>query len=351
MKKSASGYTLNELAAQLQAELCGDPDHIIKGVATVENAKVDQITFISDAAYRRHLSTTQAGAVIVPEDLRNEYGGNRLVVDNPYLSYARLSGLFCRRNKLPAGVHPTAAVDPSARVHESAAIGPHCIVEADCDIGAGAELGAGVFIGSRSQIGSDCLLYPKVTIYHDVRLGERVTIHAASVIGSDGFGFAPTAEGWEKIYQLGGVVVGNNVEIGAGCTIDRGAITNTEIGNGVIIDNQVHIAHNVKIGERTAIAGCCGIAGSTEIGARCLLGGGVLINGHLKVCDDVKFNGASVVTKSIREPGAYSSGTPLQPVKLWQKTAVRVGQLNPLFERVRNLENQLNTKPETGDER
>jgi UDP-3-O-[3-hydroxymyristoyl] glucosamine N-acyltransferase len=333
-----NSYRLGDLAELLGAQLQGDPEYRIDGLAKIENAQGSDITFVSGKAYLKYLAQTAAGAVLLRPEWSAEYSGNCLLLKDPYWGYARLSGLFSQRPNPMPGIHPTAVVSESATIAPSASIGAHCVVEAEAVIGGHTELAPGVFVGARTMIGENCRLYPNVTIYHDISIGNAVTIHSATVIGSDGFGFAPSADGWEKIHQLGGVVIGNNVEIGSGCTLDRGALSDTVIEQGVIIDNQVHIAHNVRIGEFTAIAGCCGIAGSTEIGAHCLLGGSVNISGHLKIADHVQFNGASVVTKSIREPGTYSSGTPLQPARQWQKNAVRFGHLNDLFDRVKKIE-------------
>ena len=343
-------YRLIELAERIGAQLQGDPELCIDGLATIDQAQASQISFVAGKAYEKYVSGSTAGALILRPELAVSYSGNCLVVQDPYWAYAHLSGLFTRRPSLPPGIHPTAVIAGSAVVAASAAIGPHCVVEAGATVGEHTELIAGVTIGANARVGSNCLLYPQVTIYYDVAIGDGVTIHSATVIGSDGFGFAPCAQGWEKIHQLGGVRIGNNVEIGAGCTIDRGAIGDTVIAQGVIIDNQVHIAHNVKIGEYSAIAGCCGIAGSTEIGARCLMGGSVNVSGHLKIADGVQFNGASVVTRSITEPGIYASGTPLQSVKQWRRNAVRFGQLDALFERVKDLESDRNTHSNENDE-
>lgn len=342
-------FSLAELSDILGAQLQGDPAHRITGLSDLEHAQVSQLSFIASKSYEKWLKKTAAGALLLRPELAVQCQGNCLVVDNPYWAYARLSGYFSQRPRAKPGVHPTAVVAETAEVDATASVGPHCVIEEGARVGARTELGAGVYIGANSQIGDDCLFYPKVTIYHGVSVGHRVSIHSATVIGSDGFGFAPRKDGWEKIHQLGAVTIGDDVEIGAGCTIDRGAITNTEIARGVIIDNQVHIAHNVKIGARTAIAGCTGIAGSTEVGADCLFGGSVNINGHLKIADHVQFNGAAVVTRSISEPGAYASGTPLQPVRQWRKNAVRFGHLDTLFERVKRIENG-ETSERTGED-
>lgn len=229
-------------------------------------------------------------------------------------------------------------VHPSAVIGEGARIGPQCVIEANAHIGKGCQLIAQVFIGEGAHLGEDCVLFPHVVVYHQVQLGHRVRVQANTTLGSDGFGYAPSGHGWQKIHQLGGLIIGNDVEIGANTAIDRGALTPTEIADGAILDNQIHIAHNVKIGKNTAIAGCVGIAGSTHIGANCTMGGFVAINGHLKIGDNVHFNGGSIVTQSIEGPGQYSSGTPLQEAKTWRRNSVRFGQLDEWVKRIKALE-------------
>jgi UDP-3-O-[3-hydroxymyristoyl] glucosamine N-acyltransferase len=238
-------------------------------------------------------------------------------------------------------VHPSAMVDPTARLGRDVVVGPHASVAAEAILGDSVILEAGVRVGAGATVGEGSHLYGNVVLYHGVKLGSQCIVHANSTIGSDGFGFARGPEGWEKIHQLGSVVIGDRVEIGAGVTIDRGALGDTRIADGVIIDNQVHIAHNCEIGERTAIAGCVGFAGSTTVGADCTFAGQVGVSGHLRICDNVHFTGQARVTASISEPGTYASGTPLQPARQWGKNAVRFGQLQELAERVKALEAAL----------
>ena len=335
MKES---YTLKELAEFLQGQWQGNPDIVVDGIASLGQAKPNHLSFLSKKQFESHLAGTAAGIVIVKHDISPPPHLNLIRVGNPYHAYALVSRLFCRRARLAAGIHPSATVDPSARIAKTAAIGPNCVIGADVTVGENTEVRAGVAIGAGSRLGADCIIYPNVVIYDDVRIGDRVTIHGCTVIGADGFGFAHSAEGWIKIYQLGGVDIGSDVEIGASCTIDRGALDDTVIEDGVIIDNQVHIAHNCQIGKRTAIAGCTGIAGSTKIGADCTIGGLVGISGHLTIADNVHFNGSSVVTRSITEPGTNGSGTVIQDVKTWRKNAVRFGQLEQWVERIKKLE-------------
>lgn len=333
-----TGFSLRHLAEYLQADWSGDPDVSVSGIANLAHAEPHQLAFLSKKQFAAYLNSTRAGIVIVKDDMVAPQGLNLLRVPNPYSAYATVSRLFCRRPPQPRGIHPSAAVDPTAMISPTASIGPGCSIAAEVEIGENTEILPGAVIGAGSRLGANCIIYPNVVIYHGVVLGDRVTVHSNTVIGADGFGFARSGSEWIKIYQLGGVRIGNDVEIGASTTIDRGAIDDTVIGDGVIIDDQVHIAHNCVIGRGTAIAGCTGIAGSTEIGADCTLGGLVAISGHLKIADNVHFNGSTVVTRSISEPGIYSSGTVIQEVHTWRKNAVRFGQLDQWVERIKKLE-------------
>lgn len=334
----ARSYSLKVLAEYLDCQWCGNPQASVCGVGNLTAATPDQLSFVSRKRYVPYLADTCAGIVIVKEGTDVPEHLNVLFVEDPYLAYARLSALFDQRPRQPNGIHPSAVVHETAEVDSTASVGPNCVIEAYAEVGAETELLSGAVVGPYAKVGKNCLLYANVSIYHGVDIGDRVIIHSNTTIGSDGFGFAPSAEGWSKIQQLGSVIIGDDVEIGACTAIDRGALDDTVIGTGVIIDNQVHIAHNVKIGERTAIAGCVGIAGSTTIGANCTLGGFVAINGHLNICDGVHFNGGTVVTKSVAEPGAYSSGTIMQDVKTWRKNAVRLSQLDEWVGRIKKLE-------------
>ena len=333
--------SLAQIAQEIDAELIGDPNYSLDGLASLESATASQLSFLSDKKYKSALAETCAGAVIVAQFVESENLKNQLIVKNPYVAYAKVSALFATKPPASLAIHPTAVVSKHARLGIDVSVGANCVIEDDVVLEDGCEVLAGTFIGARSVVGAASLLYPNVTIYHDIKIGRSCIIHGGTVVGSDGFGFAPTDDGWLKIQQLGGVTIGNNVEIGSNTAIDRGALTDTIIEDGVIIDNQVHLAHNVKIGARTAIAGRCAIAGSTTIGARCTMGGCVAINGHIEIVDDVHLNGATVVTKSIKEPGVYSSGTLMQDVKQWRKTAVRVSQLEEWVARIKKLEEQL----------
>ncbi|MDN6857184.1 UDP-3-O-(3-hydroxymyristoyl)glucosamine N-acyltransferase [Pseudomonas sp. CAN2814] len=342
-------FTLAELAAQLDAELRGDPAQVIRGLATLQEAGADQLTFLANPQYRKFLADSQAGAVLLTAADAEGFAGNALIVANPYLAYAGLSHQFDRKPKAPVGIHPTAVVDEAAQVDATASVGPYVVIEAGAVIGANVTLGAHCFVGARSVIGDGGWLAPRVTLYHDVRIGKRVVIQSGAVLGGEGFGFANHKGIWQKIAQIGGVTLGDDVEIGANTTIDRGALSDTLVGNGVKLDNQIMIAHNVQIGDHTAMAGCCGISGSAKIGKHCMLAGGVGLVGHIEICDNVFVTGMTMVTRSITEPGSYSSGTAMQPAAEWKKSAARIRQLDDMARRLQQLEKRLAAVTPSGD--
>ena len=333
--------TLGAIAEALGARLNGDADLTVTGIATLQSAEPGQITFLANASYARYLADTRASAVILNEAFADQCPTNVLVMENPYLGYARLSHWFDPAGRPAAGIHPSATVDPSASVAASASIAAGVVVEAEAVIGDGVVIGAGSFIGARSQVGDDSRLWANVTLYHDVRIGERCIVHSGAVLGADGFGFANDRGVWHKIAQIGGVRVGNDVEIGANTTIDRGALDDTVIGDGVKLDNQIQIAHNVQIGAHTAIAACVGIAGSTTIGEYCIFGGGSGVGGHLEIADRVHLTGMTMVTRSLNEPGVYSSGTGVESNRHWRKSVVRFRQLDDMARRLKELEKKL----------
>ncbi|PLW70515.1 UDP-3-O-(3-hydroxymyristoyl)glucosamine N-acyltransferase [Pseudohalioglobus lutimaris] len=332
--------SLGELAQRFDLELSGDPDRSVSGLATLASAGADEIGFLSNKKYVSQLATTRAAAVILHPDLVDECPVWTLATEHPYVAFARITAVFDRSPPAAAGIHPSAVVSPDATIAADASIGPNAVVEAGAGIGAGALVGANAYIGHDSFVGAGTRINPGVVIYHDVRVGERCQVHSQAVLGADGFGFAPGPEGWEKIHQLGGVRIGNDVEIGACTTIDRGALDHTVIEDGAIIDNLVQIAHNCHIGKNTAIAGCTGLAGSTIIGANCTLAGGVGVVGHVEICDGVHVTGMTMVTRSITEPGSYSSGTPMAATRDWRKNAVRFSQLERIQQRLAALEKQ-----------
>ncbi|WP_417581781.1 UDP-3-O-(3-hydroxymyristoyl)glucosamine N-acyltransferase [Nitrincola sp.] len=331
-------YRLSELAGHIGGQLSGDPDYCVLGLATLEDAQADQLSFFANPRYLKQLKASEAGAVLVHASAAAHVRHNAIVVDDPYLAYARLSQLFDWRDTIQPGICPTATVDATAQIDASAQICAQAVVGPDVIIEAGVYIAPHVVIGRGCRIGKDSRIEAGVVLYPDVVTGARVIIHSGSVLGADGFGFARHQQRWVKICQLGGVRIGDDVEIGAGVTIDRGALSPTRIEQGVKLDNQIQIAHNVVIGEHTAIAGCTGIAGSTRIGKRCTLAGMVGVTGHLTLADDTHVTAMSLVSKSIEKAGTYSSGTGLEPHQQWKRNVVRFRQLDELAKRVRSLE-------------
>ncbi|NWA03112.1 UDP-3-O-(3-hydroxymyristoyl)glucosamine N-acyltransferase [Pseudomonas gingeri] len=332
---------LGQLAEILGATLRGDPEKEITGLATLQEAGPAQLSFLANPQYRKYLADSQAGAVLLKTADAEAYAGDSLVVANPYLSYAGISHLFDPKPKAAPGIHPSAVVAADALVDPAASIGPFVVIESGARIGAGVTIGAQCFIGARCEIGEGGWLAPRVTLYHDVRIGKRVVIQSGAVLGGEGFGFANEKGIWHKIAQIGGVLVGDDVEIGVNTAIDRGALADTILGNGVKLDNQIQIAHNVQVGDHTAMAACCGISGSTKIGKHCMLAGGVGLVGHIEICDNVFLTGMTMVTHSITEPGSYSSGTAMQPAAEWRKSAARIRQLDDIARRLRQLEKRV----------
>lgn len=325
----------------------------VQGLGSLDHASQTEISFLSNSRLAASLLTTRAGAVVLTEaDWQSLLGDGAEVTptfvpvlcDAPYALYAMLAQWFDqhRLQQLPAGIHPTAIIHPSAQLADGVAIGPHCVVEADVHIGAGTRLGAHAVVGQGSRIGADCLLHARVTLYHRVNIGQRCIVHSGAVLGADGFGFAPdprdTQQSWIKIAQLGSVTVGNDVEIGANTTIDRGALDNTTIADGVKLDNQIMIGHNCQVGEHTAMAACVGVAGSTRIGARCTIGGAAMLSGHLVLGDDVHVSGGTAVTSDIATPGRYTGVYPYADHRNWKKNTAVVSQLAAIRRRLRQLE-------------
>jgi len=335
-------YTLGELAQLVNAQLAGDSNCKIHKVATLANAQAGDISFLSNSKYRGLVATSKASAVIVSEADRGLLAGNGLIAVDPYVTYAKVAAILYPDAKPKPGIHSTSVIDPTSNIDDSATIGPNSVIGKNVIIGAGCIIGPGCVIEDDVEIGNECRLVACVTLCHQVKIGERVIIHPGVVIGSDGFGLANDAGRWVKIPQVGSVNIGNDVEIGANTTIDRGAIDNTVIEDGVKLDNLIQIAHNVKIGKNTAMAAGSAVAGSVTIGANCQIGGKVGIVGHLEIADNVHVTAMSLVTNSIKDAGVYSSGTPLQPNKEWHRNAVRNKQLDQLFRRVTDLEKQLN---------
>jgi len=331
-------WTLEEIAQRVGATLRGEGDHVIDGLAPLTRAQANQLSFLANSLYLPALTTTHAGAVLLrPEDAAG-FQGRALIVGNPYAAYAQVSHYFDRTPKGETGIHPQACVSASSQIDPTASVAAFVTVADGAVIGPGSVIEAGAFVGARVQIGKDCRIRANAVVHHDCVLGDRVTIHSGAVIGDDGFGFAPGEGRWNKIAQIGRVILHDDVDIGSGTTVDRGALDDTLIHEGVIIDNLVHIGHNVEIGAHTAIAGCCGISGSTKLGAHCVLAGGVGLVGHIEVCDNVQITGMSMITKSITKPGSYSSGMAFERTENWRKSAVRVRGLDEMARRLRELE-------------
>ena len=345
--------TLQELAQHLDAELRGEPQFTITAVLPLDKAKNTHISFISDTKYASRISECEAGALIVTPEVAKEATGNLLVMADPYLGFAKAAQVFDTTPRPSPKIHPTAQVGKNAVLGHDVYIGPNVVLEDGVIIGDSAVVEAGVYIGQNSVVGDNCRIFPNTVLYHGVTLGKNCIIHANVVIGSDGFGYANEQGNWVKIPQLGGVVIGDNVEIGAHTAIDRGALEDTTIGNGVILDNHIHVAHNVDIGDFTAIAGCTAIAGSAKIGKYCTIAGRVSILGHLNICDKAHITATTFVNKSITKPGAYSSGTTHQDNKEWQKSAIRFRQLDTMWRKMKQLEKevlQLKNDRDTEDE-
>lgn len=332
---------LADLAQRLNAELHGDGDLVITGVASMHSAQANQITFLSNSRYRDQLSACQAGAVVLTQADLAFCPTAALVVANPYLTYALMAQVMDSTPLPASGIAPSAVIDPTARLGANVAIGANAVIEAGVELGDGVIIGAGCFVGKFSKIGAATRLWANVSVYHQVEIGAHCLVQSGTVIGSDGFGYANDRGNWVKIPQLGSVRIGDRVEIGACTTIDRGALDDTLIGNGVIIDNQCQIAHNVVIGDNTAVAGGVIMAGSLTIGRYCQIGGASVINGHMAICDRAVVTGMGMVMRPITEPGIYSSGIPLQPNKTWRKTAALVMNIDEINKRLKAVEKKV----------
>ena len=335
---AAKTFSLAALARHLGGTLTEGDDILVRGLSTLQSAGPESLSFFANGRYLHQLRETCAAAVLLAPEHRDDCPVPAILVDNPYLAFARASQLFDWRQAVTPGVHATAVVADDAQVDASAELGPHVVVESGAQIAAHAVIGPGSVVGRDCRIGENTRLEANVTLYANVRIGRDALIHSGTVIGADGFGFAPTPQGWEKVCQLGGVVVGDRVEIGSCVSIDRGALDDTVIGDGVKLDDQVLIAHNVVIGRDTAIAGCTAVAGSTRIGERCTIAGLSGITGHLQIADGTHVTAMSLVSRSIKQPGVYSSGTGLEPHRQWKRNVVRFRQLDELARRVRKLE-------------
>jgi UDP-3-O-[3-hydroxymyristoyl] glucosamine N-acyltransferase len=326
----SSPHTAATLAERFGLVLRGDGGQRVDGVATLARAGAHQLAFLANPRYRSQLADSRAGLVVMREEDADGYTGNALIAKDPYAAFAKISALFDHRPAVAPGIHPSAAIDSTAVVSPDASIGPFVSIGPHSRVDAGARIGPGCVIGEDCIVGAGSELVARVTLVRRVRLGQRVLIHPGAVLGADGFGLAMDHGHWLKVPQLGGVIVGDDCEIGANTTIDRGALDDTVLEDDVRLDNQIQIGHNVRIGAHTAMAGCSAVAGSATIGRYCLIGGGAGILGHLEVCDRVVVTAMSLVTSSIREPGEYSSGTPLMDNRSWRKSAARFKQLDAL---------------------
>jgi UDP-3-O-[3-hydroxymyristoyl] glucosamine N-acyltransferase len=312
-------YGLGELAVRFGLELRGDPALRVSHVATLSQASPGALSFLANSRYRRQLSGSQATAILVAPADADACPAAALIGPNPYLAYARIAALIHAPPPITPGIHPSAVVASDARIADSASVGPLSVIEAGVEVGERVQIGAGCTILAGALIGADSRLMPRVTVYPTARIGERCLLHSGAVIGADGFGFAPDGGTWTKVPQVGSVRIGDDVEIGANTTVDRGAIGDTVIENGAKLDNQIQVGHNVVIGAHTAIAACTGISGSTVIGQRCMIGGMVGFAGHLTIADDVSVTGCSLVSASIRQAGSYSSGMPTVETRAWRR--------------------------------
>jgi UDP-3-O-[3-hydroxymyristoyl] glucosamine N-acyltransferase len=329
---------LGELAAKFDCELVGDPDVTIDNVAGLQNAGPGSLSFLSNPKFRKQLAATGAAAVVLRAEDVDDSPTASLVSNNPYADYARMAGVIHPPPSYAAGIDASAVIAPTAEVSPTAHIAANVSIGDRSTIGENVYVGPGTVIGPDCNIANDCRLIANVTLVRDVRLGLRGILHPGAVIGADGFGNAMTPEGWIKVPQLGGVRIGNDVEIGANTTVDCGAIEDTVIEDGVRIDNLCHIGHNVYIGAHTAVAGMSGISGSATIGKRCLLAGQSGIVGHIKVCDDVVVSGKAVISKDVTEPGVYAGTFTAEPAREWNRKVARFRRLDQLIERVRKLE-------------
>jgi len=331
-----------ELARLLGGEAVGDADCLLRRVGSLAGADAETVSFLANPRYRSQLDDSAAGCVIVAPALREAVAGRRAAVlcDDPYLAFARLTQWWAARSR-PAvrpGVHASAVIESGAQIHPSASVGPLAYVAEGAVIGEHAVVAAQAHVGRDAEVGAGTRLMPRATLGDGCRIGARGLVHSGAVIGADGFGFAPDAGRWIKIEQLGGVRIGDDVEIGANTCIDRGALEDTVLGDGVKLDNLVQIGHNVQIGAHSAFAGCVGVAGSAKIGRHCTAGGGAIILGHLELVDHVHITAATVITRSILKPGQYSGLFPFDDNASWEKNAATLRQLHTLRERLRALE-------------
>ena len=338
--------TLGELVGRLGGELLGDPSVVVRQIASLDRAGEGELAFLVSPKYRAALEASRASAFILPAKAADFTDRPRILTPDPYLYFARAAQLFNPPKAVPAGVHPSAVV--GSELPASVAVGPNAVIGADCRIGEGCVIGSGCLIGDGVTIGAGSLLHAGVKVYDGCTIGARAILHSGAVIGADGLGFARDADKhWVKIPQIGGVVIGDDVEIGANTTVDRGALEDTVIGNGVKLDNLIHVAHNCRVGEDTIMAAMAGLAGSTTVGKRVQVGGKAGFSGHLEVGDDIVISADTNVTKSIDRPGVYTAMIPLQPHADWVKNFSHLRRLDAMAERVRELEKKLAEQDKT----
>lgn len=338
--KSLSQLTLGAIAKQIGATLKGDPDYVVTGLATLVSAMPHQVSFFANVRYRQQLGNCQAGAVILQPEHAKFFTGHCLLLDKPYVGYAKLSQAFDYKPPL-CGIVKTARIDPTAVLGRGINLAAGVVIGPYVTLGNCVSIGANTVVEAHAKVGDYTNIAANVTLYHRVKIGAQCIIHSGAVIGADGFGFAKDGCNWIKVAQLASVSIGDNVEIGAGTTIDRGALTDTIIGNGVKLDNQIQIGHNVQLGDSTAIAACTGIAGSTTLGKHCTVAGACGIAGHLTLVDDVHITAMSLVTHSIAKPGVYSSGTAMDNNHKWLRNATRFKQLEQMAKRIKHLELEI----------
>jgi len=331
-------WTLSQIAQHIDGIVQGDELYEIASVATLQNAQNNQLSFLSNKKYRKYLAETGAGVVIVSRDMVSDVPMHAIIVDDPYVAYAKAARFLNPEKIRRAGIHPSASVASDSSIHPSAYIGPQVVVGAGVTIAENVMVGPACVILDNVSIGEGSKLTANITLCDNVRIGKRAIIHPGVVIGADGFGIANDHGKWINVPQVGGVQIGDDVDIGANTTIDRGAIEDTFIADGVKLDNQIQVGHNTVIGENTVIAGCVGIAGSTIIGKNCIIGGGAGLGGHLELADGVMLTGMTMVTKSIKQAGSYSSGIPAEETHHWHKNVIRYRQMDKLAERVKQLE-------------
>ena len=322
--------TLTQLARVTDGKVIGDGKTVIHSVAPMHKATIGQITFLSNPKYAKYLACCKASVIMVKEDYVTLCPSNILVVDDPYVAFARVAGVFDTTPRSAMVIAPSAVIQDDAAIGINVSIGDNAVIESGAVISDNVVIGAGCFVGRDSKVGKNSKLWANVTVHHSVTIGSNSSIHSGTVVGANGFGYANDAGEWIKIPHLGGVEIGNRVEIGACTCIDRGSLDDTVIEDNVVLDNLLQIAHNVHIGYGTAIAGGTVVAGSTSIGKHCTIGGATVINGHIEIANGVTITGMSMVMRSIPEKGVYSSGIPLQTNRKWRKTAVRVHRIHEM---------------------